>query len=88
MAAKSTKGSPPSIRLELEEALAKAHNSAEYTGHILDTITFVAEAAKQDCSDTTAMDYWLVVIDALADKAKSVLKDKGTVEIRENGGAQ
>lgn len=72
----------------LEDALAKARSGAEDAVHILDTISFVVETAGQDCSNVTAMDHWLLVIDALASIARCVLNGEDEAENTSNGGAQ
>ena len=72
------------LRAELE----KSRSHAEDAKHILETIRFVVPTAGQDCSNVTAMDHWLVVIDALASMARRVLNGEEDAENASNGGAQ
>lgn len=71
------------FRVDLEQARSRAEDAK----NILDTIVFVVETAGQDCSNVTAMDHWLLVIDALARKAGNVLNSEEGGENTSNGGA-
>lgn len=73
---------------DLRADLEKSSLRAEDTRHILETIRFVVLTAGQDCSNVTAMDRWLVVIDALASMAGRVLDGEDDAEVTSNGGAQ
>lgn len=73
---------------DLRADLEKSSLRTEDTRHILETIRFVVLTAGQDCSNVTAMDHWLVVIDALASMARRVLDGEDDAEVTSNGGAQ
>ena len=58
---------------QAQSALSNLKSNVDDAGYLLDTITFVIDAADQDCGNLEATSRWHVVLKALVNEAANVL---------------